>query len=233
MIKGSIFSKNSNPFITINKLAEYMNASATRRRQIAKSFKEDKDFKKNYYQLVKAAIPKFFSRGYDNAVLDRAIRKANKMLDDASLSDWAKNDYRNTILALEKLKTAELPDLTNYEIVDLGKLDEIELAGVTVSIKPDIYLKHIKTGKYGAIKVNITKTEGNRLIADSMAHAATMLQVGLIGMGYDQKEIDHKGCFSIDVFDGKFEHSPRAYKRTLASLENACKEYSLLWDDAL
>ncbi|WP_167618040.1 hypothetical protein [Maribellus sediminis] len=230
MIRGSFFSSNSNPFITVNKLAEYMNANPTRRRQIANSFKEDKDFKKNYYQLVKTAIPKFFKSGYDVAVLNRAIRNAERMLEDASLTDWAKGDYRNSILALESLKTANLPDLSNYEVVDLGKLDEIELAGVAVSIKPDVYLKHTKTGKYGVVKVNITKTEGNRLISNSMEYAATMLQVGLMSLGYEQSEIDHKGCFSVDIFDGNFEHSPRAYKRTVASLENACKEYSLLWD---
>ena len=52
--------KSLGAYISVNKLAEYMNASATRRRQIVKMLKEDKDFWKLRYQDIRSIIPQIF-----------------------------------------------------------------------------------------------------------------------------------------------------------------------------
>jgi len=126
------------PYISIIKLAEYISATPIRRRQIIKALKEDSDFKKNYYQLVKSILLKYFKSNYDEAILDQAIIDIkNKSIS----TKWDVSDTKNSIEAIECLRSATFPDLTNYDFVSHPqKIDNIILADVKVTLKPEIYL---------------------------------------------------------------------------------------------
>lgn len=221
-------SKNNDPYISVNKLAEYMSASATRRRQIIKTLKDDKDFFKLYYSEVRNILPKYFNSGYDNRILDAVIKKIEKKKGTTS---WTDSDNPNSILALECLKGTELPDLTDYEIIEFEtKIDSVMLGGVKVLIRPELYLRNLYSEKVGGIKFHISKTEANRLDLVGMQYVATIIKYGLIDVGgYTDKEIDNNGCFSIDVFSQNFGTAPTAYKRKLDGLIAACEEISARW----
>ena len=73
MATGTHLKKTVDPYITINKLAEYMMANTVRRRQIIKNLKEDADFKKLYYSEVKRIILPYFKSGYDPRKIDRSL----------------------------------------------------------------------------------------------------------------------------------------------------------------
>jgi len=217
----------STPYITVNKLAEYMLATPTRRRQIIKSLKEDKDFRKLYYAEVKNTLPGFFRSGYDHSKIDTAIKRIEKKKGTTS---WDDTDNPNSILALECLKIAILPDLSNYEIVtNIGKLQDLNLKGVNISIKPEIYLKHKESDKIGAIKAHIAKTKTSQLDSTGLQYAATIIKCGFMSLGYSEAEIDNRGCISIDIFQKSFDVAPRAYKRNLGALEASCEEISARW----
>ncbi|MCE5329629.1 hypothetical protein LLG07_04790 [bacterium] len=221
--------KSRKPKISINKLAEYMDANATRRKQIVESFKQDIEFKRNYYQVVKTVIPKFFKSYYDVKIIDKALKQVNKKLNSNHLSEWQISDFKNSILALESLKNSERPDLDKYNFIELDNIDQIELSGVIVSIKPDVFLENKKTKKIGAIKVNVTKTENNRLNNKTLTYAATLIKFSLINQGFDENLIDDKACISMDIFNGIYASSPRAYQRRIDALTDACEEFALRW----
>jgi len=216
------------PYISIIKLAEYISATPIRRRQIIKALKEDSDFKKNYYQLVKSILLKYFKSNYDEAILDQAIIDIkNKSIS----TKWDVSDTKNSIEAIECLRSATFPDLTNYDFVSHPqKIDNIILADVKVTLKPEIYLINKKTGKFGAIKFSIAKTKANRLNISGLECASTGLKYGLISLGVDPKNIDNKACIVIDVFDGCYSSSPTAYKRAVDELVCSCQEIASRWD---
>jgi len=216
------------PYISINKLAEYSQANATRRRQIIRSLKEDVDFKKNYYQSVRAFLPKYFESNYDENLIKDFISEIKKK--DCN-SSWTETDKENSVLALETLYFSELPDLTDYLFVGNEiKTDSIVLAGLNVRVKPDIYLKHKITGKYGAIKFHLAKTVQNRLNLNAMQCAATIVKYALLQEGYTLQEIDTNACISVDVFEGNYAASPSSYKRTMDSVTANCEEIYHRWD---
>lgn len=220
-------SGKSEPYVSVNKLAEYMVANPTRRRQIIKTLKADKDYAKVWYSEVRNILSKYFGSSYDNKVLDTAIAKIEKK---KGTTAWDDADNPNSVLALGCLKDAELPDLSDYTIsTDVDKVESVTLAGVKVIIKPDIYLLNNYSNKVGGIKIHIAKTEGNRLNVVGMQYVATMIRYGFITVGYKEAEIDSNGCISIDVFEKNFGVAPKAYKRNLDALTAACEEIAARW----
>lgn len=217
------------PYISINKLAEYMTADSIRRRQIIAALKKDSDFTKTYYSEVKNSFGGYIKSGYDTDLLNTVV---DRIKAKTAATDWDKADNENSILALEGLMNIELPDLSGYEfIADMG-IKSVLLSDVTVTIKPELYLKNKANGKYGAIKSHIAKTPANRLNHENREYAATLLKYGFIDSGIDEKAIDSGACISIDLFLESYSVAPGAYRRKLAALEASCEEIALRWDKA-
>jgi hypothetical protein len=215
------------PYISMNKLAEYMTASAIRRRQIVKNLKKDSDFFKVYYSEVKNVMNKYFKSGYDSDLIEELIKKIESK---TTTSDWDKSDNSNSIIALENMLESNLPDLSNYEFVkDTFKIKSVYLSKVEVTIKPSIYLINKSNDKVGAIKTHIAKTPDNQLEDENRSYAATLIKYALIDSGLDEKKIDDSACISYDIFKKDYSTSSKSYKRTLASLEAACEEIALRW----
>lgn len=218
----------SKPIMSVNKLAEYQQANSTRRRAIVKAMKQDKDFRKAYYSNVKNLFPKYVKSEYDESLLESKIKSLNKRNGDTK---WENDDINNSIIALESLKSANLPDLSDYEIItDVKKLESIELSGVTIIIKPDMYLRNIHSKKIGGIKSHYSKTEKNRLGETGRASVATIIKYGFMELGYESKQVDNNGCVSIDIFNGEFSCAPGTYKKLIKDLSVSCEEIILRWN---
>ena len=67
-------------------------------------------------------------------------------------------------MAIEALKDTAFPDLSDYKIIDTQKLDYIELSNVKVTIKPEIYLENVHSGKIGGVKFHLSK--GSRHVSN-------------------------------------------------------------------
>jgi len=220
-------TKKKQPYISAQRLCEYSEAGSIRRRQIVKSFHADKDYSKLWYNKVNKALPKFIESGYDESILQNEILKIEAL---KSGTEWTDADYPNSIEALKRLKDILLPDLSDYDFVnDIPKLDHIVLGDVKVNLKPSVYLRSKTTGKVGAIKTSITKTDKHRLTEDNLELLPTLLKYGFIESGLDVKEIDKKGCIGIDVMNMSFAYAPSSYKLAIRRLEASCEEYNLWW----
>lgn len=220
--------RDEKPFMSINKLAEYMEADAIRRRQIVKEMKKDSDYRKLRYKPVRDILKKYFKSGYDDSIIHEAIAKVEAK---KSGSEWEDSDHPNSILALKHLLDTSLPDLDDYNFVtDINKVDKIELSDVVVSIKPDIYMRNKHSGKIGGVKVHIAKTEKIWLNKTSREYAAVLIKYGFLMHGYSEKGVDNNACISVDVFQEDYSTSPRAYKLLLGRLEASCEEIALRWD---
>jgi len=227
--KKGVIETHKTPYISINKLAEYMTADAIRRRQIISALKKDKDFTKNRYSEMKNILPSFFKSGYDISIAETCITKIEKK---KAISEFDKQDNPNTILALECLIDTELPDLFSYTMDrKMFDLKSIKLAGLDVTIKPELYFKHNETGKVGALKVHYAKTADNRLEEQNRIFAATLLKYAFIEHGVPEKEVDIKACISLDVFLKGYSTASTSYKQKIYAMEAACEEILLRWDN--
>lgn len=215
------------PYISVNKLAEYMTAKPVRRRQIITALKKDSDFIKTYYSAIKNTLIPYFKSQYDDSILEAKIKEIEAK---SALSDWEKSDNKNSIIALECLLDSNLPVFDDYEIIsDEFSLEKVNLSGVTVSIKPKIYFRHKSSGKVGAMKFHIAKTPANQLLIENREYVATLIKYAFLENGLSEKEISNEVCLSLDVFQKDYNYAPRAYKRTIKSLEAACEEIALRW----
>lgn len=132
-------------------------------------------------------------------------------------------------MCLEKILDTDLPDLDEYEIkYNEGENKLIRLAGLDVSVNPDVLLTHRETGKVGGVKVHISKL--NELVEPALEYVATMVKYSFIDAGIDEKKIDDNACISIDVFGSNYDKSPKSYKRSLGRIEAACEEIVLRWE---
>jgi hypothetical protein len=220
-------SPSKEPYISINKLAEYMEANSIRRRAIIKSLKEDVAYKKVRYMPVRAVFYSYFNSGYDTSIIDAAVTKLRKA---TWANDHEKGDIQNSILALQSLKDVDLPNIEDYSLTEeIVKIDDIKLGGVKVTLKPEIYLMNKFTKKVGAFKIHLAKTEDNRLNHRSRQFAATLLKYGYIINGVEEKAIDDNFCISLDIFLKEYSFSPRAFKRDVDALTSSCEEIAARW----
>jgi len=205
-----------------------MTAGAIRRRQIIKNLKKDSDFYKVYYSEVRNALPKFIKSGYDYDIIESVIEKIDEK---EPANDWEKNDNSNSVIALENILESNLPDFEDYVFIkDDFKIKHINLGGVKITIKPDLYLQNLKNEKLGVFKFHIAKTPDNQLEDENRVFVATLLKYSMLECGIEPKSIDDNACISYDIFKKDFSTASRAFKRTVSSIESACEEISARWD---
>lgn len=174
----------------------------------------------------------FISQIYEFNFLPAIVCFANGIADikeKEKLSSWQKDDGGNSMALLKHVLGMDFPILEEYEITDFTEENiRINLSGVSVSVRPDLILKHKTSGKIGAIKLHLPKT--NPLNAESLEYVATMLKYYFIHLGYKDKEISEDACIAIDVPTQLLSHAPKAYKMSVNRISAACEEISLRWD---
>ena len=218
---------NENPRMSINKLAEYLQANANRRKAIVKDQKFPQEILVSWYTEARIGIVNYFSNDFNKEVLESTI---TSIVVNDSDSDFQKKNKNSSIEALQKMKGFEIPKiLHNCEIKSYrGKVKKIEIAGVEISINPDLILKtKNKKGDpvVGGIKLHFSKNQ--QLGKDSRENVA-MVMKKFLEENYSEKA-DGELCLSIDVFSDNVSSSPKAEKRRYQNIESACEEISSRW----
>lgn len=224
-IKGTVAKKvNKTPRFSVNKLGEYMGATASRRKRIIYDQKYPSSFIVSQYKDAKEAIIKYIIKDYDETIITDAIEKIKKSV---LLKD---QDIENSILALNEALKTTLPDLSPYKKTRCKDDNpKINIAGLEISVNPDVVVKSDK--KVGCIKTHVIKTEQNRLTQEAS------LYVGVLLHKYTVDNLLSKGvtadpnlCISIDCFGNSHETAPKSITRRLANIQAACEEIVLRWD---
>jgi hypothetical protein len=213
------------PRLSVNKLAEYMEANPLRRRQIVIDAKNPEPFKVTRYSDARKALRAYIISNYNDDVLRHGLEYIKGKV---PTSDWQRDDQLNSTMALQIALDSDFPNLRGYEPSPLD-VDSaiININGLDVSVFPDVLLRHKVNGNVGCIKLHIAKTTS--LEDKCLKHVATILQHYLERVG-DPSKVDGEACFAVDVFSGCYEAAPKAYKRVLARIEAACEEVCLRWN---
>lgn len=215
---------NKVPRFSVNKLGEYLVATPSRRKKIIYDQKHPSAFIVSQYKEAKETIIKYIIKDYDeNIITDAIVKIKNSTL-------LKEDDIKNSVLALNEILNCKLPDLSSYKKTrHKGDNPKIKIAGLEISINPDIILK--KGNKVGCIKTHVIKTEQNRLSKEASTYVSTLLhqytEKNLLELG-DAPDVNI--CISIDCFGNSHETAPKAIVRRLANIQDACEEIVLRWD---
>lgn len=217
------------PKISVNKLAEYIEATPTRRRRIVIDQKEPSPFIVARYKRAREIAVEYFCNQLDPEIIVRGIEELEL---ESPTTDFQKNDLDNSILFLENLLDIELPDFEELELSPYeGNNPKLNLKGLEISVYPDVIIRGKVSGSkiVGAIKIQTSLT--NPLTTEGAKSVATLIHSFVQEHIVVKGEKAHlKNCLSIDVFARNVEYAPNSYKRRYTNLEHACSEILLWWD---
>lgn len=220
----------SNPRISVNKLGEYVQiTNALRRRKIVYDAKFPQSFKTTRYSDAREFMKKFFTKHYDESVLEEAMKVIGEKQAE---TDFQEQDKDLSLLALTALSEIGLPDLSDFE-VSIFSLEnkKLNIKGVEVSVYPDLIIrgKVRKEKVVGAVKIHLSKS--NPLLDEGQRTVATVLRKYVEEFVADEGEkVLNTICLSVDVFQKKCEPAPLAFKIRMGQIEVACEEIALWWN---
>lgn len=216
------------PRISVNKLGEYSIAPASRRRRIIYDQQQPKTFIAARYVDAREAIVDFLVSGMsDPAALSM---KAAALRSDGSGTDFAIQDRLASAEGIEEFRKIsseiEFGDLVAVPVA--GNASEgMTIAGVYVSVRPDVYLRNWITGEIeGAIKLHFPKSWP--LTAKGAEYVATLMRVYMMDIKGIQMA-NHQKCFVIDVPALQVTVAPKAFVNKMKDITAACEEIEALW----
>lgn len=218
----------SRPRISLNKLGEYLTATPSRRKRIIQDQQDPKPFIAARYSDARAEILQYLAGGMvDEASLAAAAKRLR--LDDSG-TEFACQDRLASAEAIENFLEAseqiELGDLTVVPVENSAS-DSMQIGGVSVSMRPDAYLKDPVTGDIkGAIKLHFPKTTPLTEAAASYVGAATKV---FLQQEKKSPVVDHKKCYVVDVSTQTVTTAPKSHVRKMNDIEAACEEIDARW----
>lgn len=218
------------PRMSVNKLGEYMVASASRRRGLIREQKRPRDFVVARYAEVYAAVREFLvSGGVDIAILERAV---TRLENTSSTTEWQEQDRQLSIEAIDSFaELSEGLDLSGYVAMPADSdPPQLSLSGVSVSVRPDLILQAARpdgSSAFGAIKLCITK---NSTLGDEAGlYVATTVHQYLTDCLRPAGFSEANACMVIDLFARAIHVAPRSFRRRRADIEAACEEIARAW----
>jgi hypothetical protein len=218
--------------MSVNKLGEYMTATASRRRRIIQDQKRPKDFIVPRYTEAQVAIATFLAGGaQDDAFLRREI---DRIMETPATSEW---EEQRKLLCAEAIDSfINLADSidTNGLTLAAGANDQpsLAIARVEISVRPEVTVNAVdRNGETvaGAIKLYFSKH--NSLDVDSGVYVATTVHQLVDEYVTETAAADYRRCQVIDVFAGEVYTAPRSYVRRRRDIEAACEEIARAWPD--
>lgn len=218
------------PRISANKLAEYLTASAARRKTILTDQKHPPDYKRVRYKDATRAISRFMAAGCSDlsilSATEEILRGRNPR------TDFEAQDRDLSLNALQAFREAHTQwGLVGFNLtLGVANAPYLLIAGVKVSVRPEITSKSLsRSGEttIGAVKLHLPKTSSpNKKNAE---YLCTMLHWYCEVHMADKGVADYRLCKLIDVPTSTLHEAPKAFKQRRADIEAACDEIAARW----
>ena len=222
-------SPNTNPHISINKLAEFMSAKPARQRQILRDQKYPTDFKGMYYKEATETISHAIASNLED--LD-SIDKAIDILEQMSPEKiGTQRRIAANIDALETFRDMlDKVDITGATPIRGGiSQPKLSLMGVEISVRPEIILKlQGKTKQLiGAIKLHFPRTFP--ISDDSSGYLSAVLQEWAKIAMPDDGAVSGAHCYVIDIGASRVYTGVKATANRMRDIEAVCENIAALW----
>lgn len=210
--------------ISLNKLGEYMTATPARRRRIVEDQISPKEFIAARYGDARENISNFIAGEISEGKLNQIAADLRNKTYDSKFTSQDKNLSADAIDDFLEISD-QLPADYKFEKAPANEKSTLELSGVDVSIRPDVYIKNDNNEVIGAIKLHFPKS--NPLTTTSGEYVATALKA-FVQENISQS-IDPKLCLVIDIPSASVIFAPKAGKKRMIDLEAACEEIDARW----
>jgi|GEM_PF-958685 len=230
MAKGT----NDAPRLSVNKLAEFIEAKARRQRQILRDQKYPTDFKGMYYREASEAIASYIASNMEKtSIIDRAIAVLEQSRPEKI---GTRRRIEANIDALESFQTM-------LDAIDLGGASPmlgansqpmITIQNVNISVRPDIILRLEGKGRtplVGAIKLHFPRTFSLGEAGEGIVSA--IMQEWVKTVMPDDGEASGAHCFAIDVGAGRLGKGVKATVARLKDVQANCRNIMALWPSIL
>lgn len=214
--------------ISINKLGEYLTAEAGRRRTILKDQKYPPAFQAARYADAEEAIVGHLIAGGRGQALETALRALNK---GTTASTWHRQRVALCSEAIVAFRALESRlDLRGMSVAR-GPADapKLQIAGVTVSVRPELIVTSTDGSRVGLLKLHMTKGEDLRLNDKSGLLVAALCHQFASEHLKSRGTVDRRIVQVLDVFGGRIYVAPVAIARRSAAIEAACEEIAARW----
>jgi hypothetical protein len=217
------------PGISLFKLAEYIGADIQLRTEIVRGAIPENEAAARAYSRARDRLPRAFeSTPPYRAGFERVAEELGKM---ASTSDWDRRDldysaadFQTLADMVDGLRLGDAPPRPPR-----SRWRKLELAGVRVSITPDLLLweKQDDVVNVGALKVAWSQREMGE---EEGLYASTILRVSLRREIHGEEfKVRPALCQVVNASTGQVFEAPRTFKRRMRRLEKACEEYRARW----
>jgi len=215
------------PRISISKLAEYLVASAGRRRTILRDQKYPPPFKAANFTHAYPAIADVLLRGCEPGVADAYVAAWREQL-PRSKSPIAARTLKLCIEAMSAFKALAATTMFKGLVFAPGLREAyVQRAGVLLSIRPELLLSGPSPG---ALKVYLGKTTPLSRDADrkmgSGGYAATALHLWAESQFGGARA---ENCLVLDVFAGSLFRAPSRHVKRRGDIDSACEEIGAVW----
>lgn len=219
--------------LSVNQLADFMNASDAKKRSIINQQKTPNEFKISYYQLAKARIKKSMALSGD---LDPILNGIEQLKGKKPEKKRQISDRVVSIEALQRFVNLKIPGLLkkyNYQVIKDIKIKSTFFNGVEIVVSPDLIIEIDIEGQkyYGGFKIHISK--GNAFDAKQQSYVATAIHKYLSEIFEESGgNVLAELCLSIDVFGDRIVSSPEDITQKVKDIEITCEEVKKIWNAA-
>jgi hypothetical protein len=221
----------NDPRISVNKLAEYIDAKAPRQRLILKDQKYPTDYKGMFYKEAAESIASCLASNGDNtAILDSVIAKLEQ--------------YKPESIGTQRRISANIDAIENFKLMlddvfplagdaVLGELSapKLQYWNVAVSVRPDIILKASGKGcaqLFGAIKLHFPKTYS--LHDEAAGIVSAVIQEWFVSTRPDDT-VGGQLCYVIDVGSRRVFSGAKSTVARMKEVKANCRNIAALWPD--
>lgn len=219
--------------ISINPLAEFLDATPKRRERIIEEQKNPNSLKLPYYHKVRGSIIRSIKNGMEESIIDDAIDELKNRV--TKKGHWKDHDKVNSIAALNKWKDQMIPDDlygAGLEVIKVKQKDLV-IYGVSIKVSPNLIFRIKENGanRIGAIKLHVSKNKQFSVKQSSMV--AQVINQYLSNVVAEEDDIvDPKLCLCIDPFAGTTVSAFDKINFEMKVLKEICKEIPGIWDGA-
>lgn len=220
--------KKTQPRLSVNKLGEYLSASASRRRKIIFDAKYPSNFIVQRYKDAETAIAEYYAdENLNISILLKHIKKIqDKKTDNAHQIEVTNNNLLALDSFIDCVDCINICEKQNEYYNTARESATTEIKKLTVSVRPEILIKKQKQ-VIGGLKLYFSKTHS--LDTEKGENISTILKLYLEET-YKTK-INPKNCFILDVFTKQLYFEPASYKRRYKEIELSCEEIISRWND--
>ena len=221
------------PRVSIHRLAQYMEATPARRRQIISAEKYPSPFRVSYWP-AKRLFREALRLGWDEETLFEIASERWFSADaETDLADFRRRQAMDAIAEfcglLEPVKE-QLSCLSASVRLSGRVWAPFELGGVQVVDSPELVLRRFRRGddEVGVMTFSVSKTKPHN---EGSAKRAAALLVALAAENKTTlTSLTPELCIVVDVFSGLIVDADRGNEHRLRKAELACEEISAMWN---